>query len=98
MRHYRRRSIIFAGGLALLAGYVDAMGFLRMGGFFGSFMSGNSARLAVGAAAGVERVALIAGSLILIFVLGVMLGTTVGRVVRQPTRTRIVLLLVAALL
>ena len=38
--------------LSALAGYVDATGFIRLGGFFVSFMSGNSTRLAVGLAQG----------------------------------------------
>lgn len=47
MRRYDGRIWMLAAGLALLAGYVDAIGFLRLGGLFVSFMSGNSTRLAV---------------------------------------------------
>lgn len=32
----------------MTGGYVDAVGFMMTGGFFVSFMSGNSTRLAVG--------------------------------------------------
>ncbi|MEJ7926576.1 DUF1275 family protein [Sphingobium sp. AN641] len=39
----------FAIALAFLAGYIDVLGFLTTSGFFVSFMSGNSTRLAVGA-------------------------------------------------
>src|ERR1700748_3436736 len=39
-----------ATGLAALAGFVDATGFIKLGGFFVSVMSGNNTRLAVGLA------------------------------------------------
>ena len=63
-----------AASLAALAGYTDAIGFLKLGGLFVSFMSGNSTRLAVAAA---ERSALAftAASLILSFLAGVVAGT-----------------------
>jgi len=86
----------FAVSLALLAGYVDALGFLKLGGFFVSFMSGNSTRLGVGLAHGPADAA-IAVSLITSFVVGVILGTFVGRV-RKIRRGPAVLFLVAALL
>ncbi|MDM8353607.1 DUF1275 family protein, partial [Brevundimonas diminuta] len=38
--------------LAGLAGYVDSLGFLHLGGVFVSFMSGNTTRLAVNLAEG----------------------------------------------
>lgn len=98
MRHYDRRSIAFAVCLSTLAGYVDAMGFLDMGGFFVSFMSGNSTRLGVGLATGGWSVALTAGSLIAMFVIGVVLGSAVGRAASGRQRPRLVLLLVAGLL
>ena len=41
--------------LSTLAGYVDATGFLMLGGFFVSFMSGNSTRLGVGLIEGTPR-------------------------------------------
>ena len=52
MKDYRRRDIALAASLSAIAGYVDAIGFLKLGGFFVSFMSGNSTRLGVGAATG----------------------------------------------
>lgn len=62
----------------MLAGYIDALGFLKLGGFFISFMSGNSTRLGVGLVEGWSAAALSA-ILVGLFVLGVMLGTLVGR-------------------
>lgn len=95
MLRHRKRDIGVAIGAAALAGFVDATGFLSMGGFFASFMSGNSTRLAVGIA-GVPGEALIAGRLIGCFVVGVMLGSLVGAAARTMRRP-VVLLLVAVL-
>ena len=50
MTRYDSRRWFLAACLAALAGYVDAIGFLKLGGLFVSFMSGNSTRLAVGLA------------------------------------------------
>ena len=96
MRHYRRRSIAFATALSMLAGYVDAIGFLGMGGFFVSFMSGNTTRLGVSAAAGHFAYASIAAGLISSFILGVIVGAAVRRSVSEGARA--VLFLVSALL
>ena len=74
MIKYGLRLRIFAVALAALSGYVDALGFIYLGGFFVSFMSGNSTRLGVGLAMDWQH-ALISGGLILAFVVGVMLGT-----------------------
>jgi uncharacterized membrane protein YoaK (UPF0700 family) len=72
-----------AAALAALAGYVDAVGFLLLGGFFVSFMSGNSTRLAVGTAEGAAYVTTALG-LILVFLAGVALGTRIARRARRP--------------
>lgn len=96
MLRHRKRDIAVAIGAAVLAGYVDAIGFLSLGGFFVSFMSGNSTRLAVGLA-GLPPEALVAGRLIASFVVGVMLGTLVGAWLK-PMRRPAVLVLVAGLL
>src|SRR5258708_31998701 len=47
-----RRNILLACALSALAGYVDGIGFLQLGGLFVSFMSGNSTRMGVSLAAG----------------------------------------------
>lgn len=77
MRRYDNGPQILAISLAFLAGFVDALGFLHLRGMFVSFMSGNSTRLAVGAATPVHG-SLFAGALIAAFVAGVMAGTAVG--------------------
>ena len=79
-----------------MAGFVDAVGFLMTGGFFVSFMSGNSTRLAVGLAEGAPYAAL-ALALIGAFVAGVVLGSLVGRRA-GPRRAPAVLILVASVL
>lgn len=69
---------VFVIALAALAGYVDAIGFLATGGFFVSFMSGNTTRLGVGLAS-IAGEAGIAARLILLFVGGVTIGTLIAR-------------------
>jgi len=96
MLRHRKRDIALAVGSSALAGYVDAIGFLSLGGFFVSFMSGNSTRLAVGIA-GVPAEALIAGRLIASFVAGVIAGSLIGRLAGERRRP-LVLALVAAML
>lgn len=75
MIRYDRPTHFFAFGLSALAGFVDAVGFIKLGGFFVSFMSGNSTRLAVALAQGS---ALTGAGLIALFVCGVSLGSLVG--------------------
>ena len=72
------RARLFATSLAALAGFADAVGFLGMGGFFVSFMSGNSTRMGVGVASEAAAAA-IATSLVAAFLSGVVLGSLVAR-------------------
>ena len=82
MTRYGRRLRLLAAAMAAQAGFVDALGFLSLGGYFVSFMSGNSTRMAVeftrdtGAAA-------IAAVLLALFVAGVVAGTVIRRRARQ---------------
>ncbi|UZK65678.1 YoaK family protein [Sphingomonas sp. M1-B02] len=71
--------IVIAVCLAGLAGFVDALAFTSLGGFFASFMSGNTTRLGVGLGTGNGGVAMTAGALILSFVSGVILASVVAR-------------------
>lgn len=75
------RTKMLAACFSAVAGFVDVVGFLMTGGFFVSFMSGNSTRLGVGIAEGSSTVA-VAGGLILTFVAGVVLGASVGRLAK----------------
>ena len=96
MTRYDKRVQALAIGLSALAGYVDAIGFIQLGGFFVSFMSGNSTRLGVGL---IERSqdAVLAGGLIALFVVGVIAGSLTGRFA-EAHRRPVVLMLVAVLL
>ncbi|MGV8930019.1 MAG: YoaK family protein [Brevundimonas sp.] len=97
MKDYRHRDVALAAGLSALAGYVDAIGFLTLGGFFVSFMSGNSTRFGVAVALGQWDLAATALGLIGLFVIGVVLGSTVARRAGEERRS-IVLGLEAVLL
>lgn len=96
MLRYNVKLRVLAACLSALAGYVDALGFIELGGFFVSFMSGNSTRLGVGLE-GVRESAnwSIAGGLIATFVAGVVFGTVVGRF--AYLRRHVVLLLLVSL-
>ena len=96
MIRYDRRVRMFAVSLAALAGYVDAMAFIELGGFFVSFMSGNSTRLGVGLAGSLQHAAL-AGGLIAAFVLGAISGFLIGQYGGRRRQASI-LMLVASLL
>ncbi|WP_404369879.1 YoaK family protein [Sphingomonas sp. MMS24-J45] len=96
MKTFDRHDRLLAIGLSALAGYVDAVGFLATGGFFVSFMSGNSTRLGVGIGEWSVNVA-IAAMLIGSFLIGVIVGSLVGRAAGHRHRA-VVLVLLAALL
>jgi uncharacterized membrane protein YoaK (UPF0700 family) len=66
-----------AAGVAALAGFVDAYGFLATKGYFVSFMSGNTTRLAVGIASWSAHAA-VPALIIAGFVAGVMGGEWMG--------------------
>lgn len=83
--------------LAALAGYVDAAGFLASGGYFVSFMSGNSTRAGVGMAEGAGAAG-IAFLLIACFVGGTVGGALLRRRLRHERRDGALLLAVAAML
>jgi uncharacterized membrane protein YoaK (UPF0700 family) len=96
MIRYRKSYWSLAACLAGLAGYVDSLGFIKLGGFFVSFMSGNSTRFGVGLAHDMAAAA-VAGRLVVAFVIGVVIGSGVAAAA-QSSRKPAVLTLVAALL
>lgn len=85
--------------LAMLAGLVDAIGFLSSGGFFLSFMSGNSTRLSIGIAEQASYAGFVA-ALLLSFVVGVTGGSMIGRhgVLNDKNRKASILSIMAILL
>lgn len=78
MTRYDRRLRAIAIALSMLAGYIDVIGFMATGGFFVSFMSGNSTRLGVGIAHQASAW-MIAGGLIALFVCGVTISALIAR-------------------
>lgn len=82
--------------MAWVAGYVDAIGFLLTGGYFVSFMSGNSTRLGVDLFHRADE-ALLAASLIAAFVGGVTLGASIRRLRRRRPEPVILMLLAVIL-
>ncbi|GGB36621.1 hypothetical protein GCM10011380_27520 [Sphingomonas metalli] len=93
---YGPRHWLLATLLALLAGYVDAIGYLTAGGYFVSFMSGNSTRMAV-AAAGIEASPWPPAALIAAFLAGVVAATLLASHAGR-NRKAAVLILVSLLL
>jgi uncharacterized membrane protein YoaK (UPF0700 family) len=82
-----RRNVALACALSALAGYVDSIGFLHLGGLFVSFMSGNSTRMGVSLAQGHWSNAAAALGLVALFVVGAAGGSLIvlGRGAnRQP--------------
>jgi uncharacterized membrane protein YoaK (UPF0700 family) len=73
-----RNARLLAIGFAAMAGMVDAIGFLASGGFFLSFMSGNSTRFSVGVVDGAPYVVTVV-ALLASFVAGVIAGSLIGR-------------------
>jgi len=97
MLRYDRDIRVLAMGYAVLAGAVDAIGFLKSGGLFVSFMTGNSTRLAVGLAE-ISAIAAAAGALIALFVVGVVLNVLVSESIGALHRKVTAALFVSTLL
>jgi uncharacterized membrane protein YoaK (UPF0700 family) len=91
-----RANILLACALSALAGYVDGIGFLHLGGLFVSFMSGNSTRMGVSLADGQWLSALEALGLIVLFVAGAAVGSLI--VLGRSAQRQAGLLLTEALL
>ncbi|MDB5558018.1 MAG: hypothetical protein JWQ36_952 [Enterovirga sp.] len=97
MRRLSPAGSVLALILAGLAGFVDAVGFLQLGGIFASFMSGNSTRFGIELSSGHWLEAGRSAAVIGAFVLGAALGSWAGKG-GEPSRRPLVLALVAALL
>jgi uncharacterized membrane protein YoaK (UPF0700 family) len=97
MIRYDRNFQRLAFSLAALAGFIDAIGFLKSGGLFVSFMSGNSTRMAIGIKEG-SLLGLAAAALIGLFVLGVFLNLLATAKIGGAHRKVVAMSGVAALL
>ena len=89
MARYSKSLIGAAMLLAMLAGFVDAYAYIRLGGFFASFMSGNSTRLAVDLADGVFTDVRTAAALVASFICGVMIASMISHAVPRHRKTAI---------
>jgi uncharacterized membrane protein YoaK (UPF0700 family) len=74
-----RGNIALACALSMVAGYVDGIGFIHLGGLFVSFMSGTSTRMGVSVAGSDWYDAAEALGLIALFVAGATLGGLIAR-------------------
>ncbi len=74
------RGIAFASGLTAIAGFVDGVAFIHFGGYFVSFMSGNSTRSSAALAEGNYFEWALAIGLVAAFVLGVAAATLASQV------------------
>lgn len=97
MHRFDRPRRAFAVALAALAGFVDAVGFLLASGYFVSFMSGNTTRLAVDIVTDTAQ-ALVPASLILGFVIGVTAGAVLAFKAGAHRKPAVLTLVAAALL
>ncbi len=79
MQRYSTGERNLAAAYAFIAGFVDSVGFLFLGGVFLSFMSGNTTRLATATVEGNTDMALLAGSALVLFLIGVMQGALIRR-------------------
>lgn len=93
MRHQPRDARLWGAAISALAGYVDAIGFVSLGGYFASFMSGNSTRLGVEWANGQ-----VAGGLALLLIALFVAGAAAGTGCARAGRERAGLVVLAAIL
>lgn len=93
-----KRTVFLALCLSFLAGFLDALGFISLGGVFVSFMSGNSTRSAVGLVQEGLAGLIVPGGIILCFVLGVISGTLLGNTVPEKRVQRVLTMVSIALI
>ncbi|WP_245933383.1 YoaK family protein [Arthrobacter livingstonensis] len=86
-----------AGALSLAAGFVDAVGFIHLGGYFVSFMSGNSTRAGAALAEGNPLGFMLAMGLVAAFTAGVISASILRRLVPFRKRMWVLLYVTAAL-
>lgn len=72
-----------AAAYAFVAGFVDSVGFVFLGGVFLSFMSGNTTRAATSLVEGDMQLAALASTCLGLFLVGVMEGALVRRLAKR---------------
>ena len=95
------RIALVAPALAAVAGFIDAVGFITLRGLFVAHMSGNSVKFGVSAGHGSLSAAAPAGIAVVLFVVGVAIGTVAAELAarrRIPSLAATVLTLQAALI
>ncbi|WP_245325903.1 YoaK family protein [Paeniglutamicibacter terrestris] len=75
-----RKAMAYAGGLTAIAGFIDGVAFIHFGGYFVSFMSGNSTRSSAELARGNFSAWAMAIALVICFVFGVAAATLASNV------------------
>lgn len=83
--------------LTAAAGMIDVVGFIELGGFYTSFMSGNTTQLGAGLADLGPALALPAG-LIIMFVVGSFLGSLIAGIGQRRGRVGVLAIVIAGLL
>lgn len=83
--------------LTAAAGMIDVVGFIELGGFYTSFMSGNTTQLGAGLAHLGPALALPAG-LVVMFVIGSFLGSLVSSIGHRRGRVGVLAIVIAGLL
>ena len=79
MLDFRPGERLLACTFSFVSGFVDSIGFLYLGGVFLSFMSGNTTRSATAFVEGNWSLATLAGSCIILFLIGVVNGAVTNR-------------------
>lgn len=97
MMTYNRWAIGLAFCLSGLAGYIDTIGFISLGGFFVSFMSGNTTRLSIELAGLHTGGIATAATVLALFVGGVICGSLVGHFGGRRRKSAVLGLVAAAL-
>ncbi|WP_104108760.1 YoaK family protein [Arthrobacter sp. N199823] len=97
MRSHRRSEILLAAILSSAAGFVDAVGFIHLGGYFVSFMSGNSTRGGTALAEGNWTGFILAFGLVAVFLVGVVSASILRWLVPSRKRMAVMLYVTAAL-
>lgn len=83
--------------LTAAAGMIDVVGFIELGGFYTSFMSGNTTQLGAGLAHLGPALALPAG-LVVMFIIGSFLGSLVSSIGQRRGRVGVLTIVIAGLL